>query len=153
MKYVGALTRLMEHLGDERFQALVDSTNTERVKELCDDLLKSPPPAIMTLGRTYEILSFLKDGEGVVESAVMVERVKELGIDFGKEDCEYLIAHQAEIPIAFRGKINFIFPNWRNPSLSDYVALVRWNDSCWVLVWPRLVSDWSDRTRLLRRKP
>ena len=52
--------------------------NRDRVSSFCDELLKAAPPTIITVGgRTYEILPFLKEGDGnSVKGAVMVERAK-----------------------------------------------------------------------------
>ena len=64
------LAHMWEQLGDERFQALISSDNTGKVKDLCDQLLKDAiPTKLVNIGpenRSYDILSFLRDGEEYV---------------------------------------------------------------------------------------
>ena len=151
------LAHLEEQLGDERFQALIDSDNTGRVKDFCDGLAKavgSALPTEMTVGgRVYEILSFLREEDGgSVRGDVMVSRAKELGANLGKEDCEFLLAHQADIPAALRGKIVFVFPDWRCPGGRGGVACVGWGGGGWCQDWGWLSYDWNGDVRLLRRK-
>ena len=151
------LAHLEEQLGDERFQALIDSDNTGRVKDFCDGLAKavgSALPTEMTVGgRVYEILSFLREEDGgSVRGDVMVSRAKELGANLGKEDCEFILAHQADIPVALRGKVTFVFPDWRHPDDRESVAYVDWRVGGWCQGWGWLSDGWYGHGRLLRRK-
>lgn len=148
------LAHLEEQLGEERFEALIDSGNTGKVKEFCDQLLKDALPTTMTVGdRTYDILGFLKEeDQGSVVGKVMVRRAKGMDANLGEDDGQYLLDHQEDIPVALRGKVVFIFPAWRHPGDSDYVACVGWYGDRWSRHWHWLGSDFCDGGRLLRRK-
>ena len=115
---------------------------------------ESELPTEMTVGgRVYEILSFLREEDGgSVRGDVMVSRAKELGANLGKEDCEFILAHQADIPVALRGKIVFVFPDWRSPVDREDVAYVGWGGDGWYQFWGWLASGWLGFDRLLRRK-
>ena len=55
----------------------------------------------MTVGdRTYKILSFSRKDEGSMNGYTMVERAKEMSAHLGKDDGEYLLEHQLDIPVA-----------------------------------------------------
>ena len=71
------LAHLYEQLGEDRFQVLISSDNTGKVKDFCDQLLKDALPTTMTVGdRTYDILGFLRGDETSVVGHTMVERAK-----------------------------------------------------------------------------
>jgi len=109
--------------------------------------------SFMTLGnRTYEYFSYLRDGETTIGGQTMADRAAKMNGNLGQEDCEFVLAHQAEIPAALCGKAVFVFPGWRLPGGSSRVACVRWGDDCWVLDWDWLGFDWYGSGRLLRRK-
>jgi hypothetical protein len=147
------LAHLVEQLGEERFQILISSGNTGKVKDFCDELIKSALPTEMTVGgRTYEILSFLKGDEKSVAGYTMVERAHEMNAHLGKDDCEFILAHQDEIPAALRGKDELVFPDMRDPDDCGLVAYLRWDDDGWYQHWDWLDDDWDDNVRLLRRK-
>ncbi|MFA5128798.1 MAG: hypothetical protein WC445_02390 [Patescibacteria group bacterium] len=110
-------------------------------------------PTEMTVGgRTYEILSFLREGEERVHGHTMVARAEKLGAYLGKEDCEFILAHQDEIPAALRGKIVFVFPDMRYPVGRECVAYLRWRGDRWYQYWGWLDVGWDDGARVLRRK-
>ncbi len=147
------LAHLKEQLGDERFAALIDSGNTGKVKEFCDQLLKDALPTTMTVGgRTYDILGFLEEGETSVVGSTMVVRAKEMSAHLGKDDGQHLLDHQEDIPEALRGKVAFVFTAWRHPVNPENVAYVNWSGDRWVQNWNGLGSGWSGRDRVLRRK-
>ena len=102
--------------------------------------------------RTYEILGFLRGDEQSVAGSVMVERAKEMQANLGQDDGQYLLDHQEEIPEAFRGKVVFVFPDWRNPDSPEGVACVCWGGGRWLRRWLWLGGGFRDRCRLLRRK-
>ncbi|MBI5071616.1 hypothetical protein HZB93_01850 [Candidatus Falkowbacteria bacterium] len=118
------------------------------------DVKKPEIPTEMTVGgRVYEILSFLREEDnGFVRGDVMVSRAKELGANLGKEDCEFLLTHQDEIPPALRGKVVFVFPDLRRPGDREHVAYLHWDDGGWYRHWYWLSDDWDGYDRLLRRK-
>jgi hypothetical protein len=110
------------------------------------------PTEITVGGRVYEILSFLREGEKSVPGDVMVSRAKELGANLGQEDCEFILAHQADIPAALRNKVIFVFPDLRRPDVRENVAYLYWVDDGWYRLWNWLSDDWFGNARLLRRK-
>ena len=148
------LAHLREQLGDERFAALISSDNTGKVKEFCDGLVKDVIPTTMTIaGRTYDILSFLREDKESVVGHTMVERAKEmLSAHLGEDDGRYILDHQDEIPAVLRGKIVFVFTDWRRPDYSGHVYYVCWDDVRWIQDWGWLDGDWGDYYRVLRRK-
>ncbi len=147
------LTYLHEQLGDDRFALLIDSENTGKVKEFCDQILKDAIPTSFTIGdRTYDILGFLKGDEESVVGHTMVARAKEMSANLGKEDGEHILKHQHEIPVTFRGKVELVFPNWRLPDDSKCVYYVLWVGDRWDKYWHLLDIHWSDRHRFLRPK-
>ena len=111
------------------------------------------PTKTLTVGdRTYEILGFLRGDEKSVSGSVMVERAKEMQANLGQKDGQYLLDHQEEIPEALRGKVVFVFPDWRRPDDPESVAYVTWDGHRWVQDWRWLGRDFDDRARVLRRK-
>ncbi len=148
-----ATAHLSEQLGDERFAALISSDNTGKVKKFCDELIANGITTTITIGdRTYDLLGFLKGDEESVKGDVMVKRAKKMGANSGQDDGQYLLDHQAEIPEALRGKVAFIFTDWRRPGDSRHVAFVGWRGGCWSRHWDWLGDDWHGFGRLLRRK-
>jgi len=150
-----ALAHLVEQLGDERFQALISSNNTGKVKEFCDTLVKDAIPIEMTIGgRTYDLLGFLKGNEKSVKGDTMVERAKEMNANLGQDDGQHLLDNQQDIPAALRGKVVFVFTDWRRPGGPGRVACVYWDEDSqrWVQDWDWLGCVWGGRDRVLRRK-
>ena len=117
------------------------------------EAVTSALPTEMTVGgRTYEILGFLKGDEESVPGDVMVSCAKEMGANLGKDDCDHLLAHQNEIPVALRGKIVFVFPDMRSPGDRGYVAYLYWLGGRWVVGFYWLGGVWVGSYRVLRRK-
>ena len=115
--------------------------------------VKARVSTTMTIGdRTYEILGFLRGDEKSVPGSVMVERAKEMQANLGQDDGQYLLDHQEEIPQALRGKVVFVFPDWRRPGDPGCVACVDWRGNRWVQDWYWLDCVWYDIDRVLRRK-
>lgn len=112
----------------------------------------SLPTEITVGGRTYEILSFLREGEDCVPGCAMVARAEKVGANLRKEDCEFLLAHQDEIPPVLRSKIVFVFPGWRHPDAPGKVACLTWGGGSWYQFWHWLVYVWHGHGRVLRRK-
>ena len=108
----------------------------------------------MTVGdRTYDILGFLRGDEESVVGHTMVDRSKETNANLGKEDGEHILKHQDEIPVALRGKVVFVFPDWRHPDDPEFAFYVYWGGDRWVQVWGWLGrGDCDGHDRLLRRK-
>ncbi|MDP3900612.1 MAG: hypothetical protein Q8Q23_06065 [bacterium] len=110
-------------------------------------------PTEMTIaGRTYEILGFLWGDEKLVVGSTMVARAQEMNAHLGKDDGQYLLVHQDEIPAALRGKVIFVFTDWRLPGDSGCVCGVQWLDDLYIEGWNWLAGGWGGGCRLLRRK-
>ena len=148
------LAHLYEQLGEDRFQVLISSDNTGKVKDFCGQLLKDALPTTMTVGdRTYDILGFLLGDETSVVGHTMVGRAKELSAHLGADDGQYLLDHQQDIPVVFRGKVVFVFTDWRRPGGSGRVCYVCWGGGRWVQDWSWLGRVyWGGHDRVLRRK-
>jgi hypothetical protein len=150
------LAHLWVQLGEERFQALISSDNTGKVKEFCDGLLKSAIPTELTnIGpekRTYDMLSYLRGDEKSVVGHTMVERAVEMNANLGEGDGQYLLDNQQDIPVALRGKVVFVFTGWRHPDNSEDVYYVYWSVDRWVRDWHWIVCRWDVDGRVLRRK-
>lgn len=145
-----ALAHLVEQIGEDGFAALISSDNTGKVKEFVMSLLKV---ITMLIGdRTYEVLSYLHEGETSISCKTMVARAKEMGVDGSEEAGRHLLENQADIPVEFRGKVVFVFPDWRHPDGSSLIACVYWDDDRWVLGWRWAGHRWRGDVRLLRRK-
>ena len=114
---------LQREIGNVFFTALVSSDNTEAVRKFTKSL-----PITLTIGdRVYDSLSFLRGDEKSVRGPVMVDRSKEMNAHLGKEEGEYLLEHQGDIPEELRGEIVFVFTDWRHPDDSEHVYYVYWS--------------------------
>lgn len=150
LKTVGHLQR---ELGDGLFAALIDPANTGKVREFAQKLAEDALSTEMTIGSvTYEILSFHEGDEKSVGGSVMVERAKKLDANQGKSERERLLANQADIPIALRGKVVFVFTDDRHPDNPENVCCVCWSGGRWVERWLWLGRGWLRSCRVLRRK-
>ena len=153
MDTLRSVSHLQRELGDDLFNALVSSDNTEAVRQFVGGLVKDTLPTEMTVsGRTYEILGFLQGDEKSVVGHTMVTRAKEMQAHLGKDDGQHLLDHQEEIPEILRGKVVFVFTDWRNPALSGHVAYVIWRGGRWVRLWVWLAYGRLGNARVLRRK-
>ncbi len=145
------LAHLREQLGEGRFMALIDPENTGKVREFCDSL---PLPAEMIISsRTYQIMDFMRKGEKSVRGCVMVERAKKMQANLGQGDGQYLLDHQEEIPVTLRGRVAFVFPDWRKDDDPEYVIYIAWDGNRWVKFWGWLPAVFYINHRLLRPKP
>ncbi|MDP3245300.1 MAG: hypothetical protein Q8M83_06650 [bacterium] len=153
MSNLRKLAHLEEQLGEDRFGVLISSDNTGKVKAFCDELLKDTLPSTITIaGRTYNILGFLKGKETSVVGHTMVERAKEMAAHLGEDDGKHILEHKNEIPVALRGKVAFVFTDWRHPDYPEDVAGVFWYGGRWVQLWYWLGNDWFGHRRVLCRK-
>ena len=144
---------LQRELGDELFEALVSSDNTAAVREFAAKLAGILPTAMTIGNRSYDILAILREGDGKsVLGTAMVERAIEMSAHNGKGECCHLLEYQAEIPVALRGKVAFIFTDYRHPDDPEDVAYVDWSGDRWVQCWYWLDSDFHGICRVLRRK-
>jgi len=102
--------------------------------------------------RTYELLKILRDGETRISGSALVERAKEMDAHLGEEDARYIMEHQGDIPVALRGKIDFVFLGWRRPDGPDDVACLYWYGGVWNQSWRGIGSYWVVNGRLVRSK-
>jgi len=120
MDTLRSTAHLQREIGDELFDALVSSDNTDAVREFAKTLVKDAMPTSFTVGnRTYDMLSFLRGNEKSVVGHTMVERAKEMNANLGEDDGQYLLDNQQDIPVALRGKVAFVFIDWRLPDDSE----------------------------------
>ena len=154
MNTLRSVAHLQRELGGDLFNVLVSSDNTEAVRQLARELTEKALPTKMTIGdRTYEILCFLRGEETSVVGYTMVDRAKEMNAHLGQDDGEYILKHQDEIPASLRGKVVFVFTDWRHPAYPGSVYCVYWRGGRWVQVWNWLGDDdWGGGGRFLRRK-
>jgi len=113
-------------------------------------LTPSALPDTIVLPFGYEAPRIVAEGD-VVSGPTMLERAKEANAVSGKAECEDFLAHQAEIPVECRGKIVFVFTEWRHPGRPGCVAIVFWGGDCWVQYWRWLAFGWNGHHRPVRR--
>ncbi len=154
MDTLRSVAHLQKELGDDLFNAVVSSDNTAVVREFAKTLANVLPTTMTLGGRVYDLLGFLRGDEKSVRSTTMVERVKEMNANLGQDDGQHLLDHQDEIPVVLRGKVVFVFTDWRHPGVSEHVACVVWGGDSrrWVQDWNWLVYGWGGNGRVLRRK-
>jgi hypothetical protein len=153
--YFRELAHLQEQLGDERFQALVSSDNTGKVKAFCDSLLEIAGglPTEMTIGeRTYEIVQLDLGRKYDDPDVSMQERAMDMNAYLGEEDGQYLLEHKEQIPVVIRAKFAFVFLNWQKPISCQWAAMIYWRDDHWIQDWACYEHGWFGYYRLLRRK-
>lgn len=103
--------------------------------------------------RSYDMLSFLRGDETSVKGHTIVERAIEMNAHLGEDDGQYLLDNQRDIPVALRGKVAFVFTDWRHVGvISDSVYFVYWNDYRWIRFWYGLEADGLIGGLVLRRK-
>ncbi len=150
MNTLRSAAHLQREIGDDLFAALVISDNIMAVRAFAATLA---PDSMTVGGRTYDILSFLKRKEPSVFGSTMVDpRQGAEGPPRGEDDCQHLLKHQDEISAALRGKVAFIFMDWRYPGYPENVACVCWRGGRWVQVWAWLGRGWDGRHLILRHK-
>lgn len=145
---------LRREIGEALFNALMSSDHTGKVREFAEKLLV--PTEIIIGGRTYEVLSFFKEGEVGVDGNVMAIRVKGLEALLASEEIEHILKHQADIPNGIRSGVTFVLSIQDTAYLSRDVPItvgcLSWlkSDACWNLHWRGLAGKWSRHSRVLR---
>lgn len=136
-----------------------DTKTTEAcLKALRTATAKDEPAAVLPTemviaGRVYEILAFHKDGEDCIGGNTIVERAKSMDANLGEDDGQWLLKYQDQIPVALRGKVGFVFTDWRQPDDSSYVADISWRGGHWIHLRGWLNGGvWDDSYRILRRR-
>jgi hypothetical protein len=115
--------------------------------------VSQPLPTEMTIGgRTYEIISLLRENEQSVTGHMLTLRVKAKNADLGEIDGQHILKNQAEIPKILRGKIKFFFSTWHISDYPETVWLICWNGDEWELDWDHLSADFGSEFYSLRYK-
>jgi len=152
-----AMVHLENELGPDLARVIFDPANFPKVREFAQKMFKGASFTTLTIGgRVYDSLGFLRGDEKSVRGPVMVERAKGMNAHSGQDEGEYLLKHQGDIPKELRGKVVFVFTDWRGPGdYSVHVYCVYWSEDsqCWVKKWHWLARNWSDHYRVLRPKP
>ena len=114
-------------------------------------------PSKITLGkgtgheRTYDIISFFKKGEREISRFEMDKRIKALNVSLGREDRQYILRYQREIPFELRWNAFFLFNREKHPEDEALVAFVLWDKYDWICLWARF-DLWSNIVYGLRRR-
>jgi hypothetical protein len=96
----------------------------------------------------YELTKICESG--YVSGKEMLEKADKLGITSGKEDADYLLAHQDQIPEEWR-KYYLIFPKYlQDDDGYGHVAFFYWYGERWVLDFRWLGIDFSSDDRFVR---
>lgn len=156
MDILNSVAHLRREIGNDEFDALISSDNTEAVRQFAQELVEKSLPKEMTVGgRTYDILGFLQGGEKPVKGDVMVNRAETLNANLGQDDGEHILKYQNEIPVVLRGKVAFVFTGWHySGDFKDVVSYIFYgNSKQWTQTWDTLLEAIYDRRfKLLRRK-
>ena len=116
-----------------------------------EEFIKQLLPDTMTVGgRTYKIISFPHEEEKLDDGNTMVNRAKELKANLDEKEGQHILDHQGDIPAQLRGKVLFVFTDWRHPVYSEEIACVCWDGGCWVQDWRWIGRDWNGDDRVLR---
>jgi hypothetical protein len=126
-------------IGEELFQVLVDPANTKEVQKLCEQIMIR---TITIGGRTYEIVPF--NWVFGVPVSVNIEAAKKLNACLGEEDAKHFVQYQGEIPVFFRDRCYFVFPNY---DLYGAVYHFNWTGTKWSSGYGLTYA----RVKLLRR--
>lgn len=115
---------------DNLSNVLASSSNTRVVGQFVQGLGEKALPTEMTVGgRIYDLVS-LKTGEKSI-----VDNTREKNANPKKDDGDYILKHQQDIPVALRGNVIFVFSNWCSAESwknSDYCF---WQVERWVRCW------------------
>jgi len=132
---------LRTYLGKQRFRTLADDLNRSLVKEFADWLLNIElPDSIVLPDGTYEVVSFLREGEESIDGELVLQRARELGANIGATDGEYLLRHQASIPAVFRKRVTFICTSWWSSR--------EWGE-VWFIMWDDISNRWEKRRSVM----
>lgn len=146
MSDLRALAHLEEQLGEERWQALINSVNTGKIMKFCEDLVASM--IVMTIGgRNYDLLTL--QGESGDD---MVTCAKNAGAHSGKWEREHFLKHQKEIPANLRELIFVFTDDHPVGGNSEDVCFVHWSEGHWVGYWDYQREDYKGVFRFPRRK-
>lgn len=112
-------------------------------------LLENTPRRLTSAN--IEAVSFLKGNETYINGEEMVRRAVELDANYGQEDAEFLLEHQADIPKELRS-LYLVFPGtkWQGSDEDRDVPCLSWDGGQWVLFFCWLDYDFDGSDRLVR---
>ena len=117
---------------------------------MSEECIKQLLPDTMTVGgRTYKIINFPQEKEEYVNGNTIINRTKKLKANLGEKECRHIKDHQGDIPAQLRGKVFFVFTDWRRPGDSEGFADVYWDGGCWVQGWHWIGHEWAGDGRVL----
>ena len=99
-----------------------------------------------------KLVPFLHEGEDSVRGYDLIGRARyKLGVNFGQEDAEFLLDHQAEIPEEFR-QYYLVFTGtiWLDSDGRLSVPYLQWDEDRWILCWYWFDLPLDSRGRLIR---
>ena len=101
---------------------------------------------------TLELNYFLREGEGYVSGAVMMERAEEVGSNAGQLHAERMLDQQdRRIPAEWREHfLIFAGTVWRDPDGGLCVPILYWRRDGWDLDWYWLDNVFGSHDRLVR---
>ena len=140
-------TTLQDFLGQDCWSALTNPGNRQAVKAFSQTLV--PPKEIRIRDSTYEILSFLEEGETEIDFQTLLARAKKLGDEWHPFSHVFLRENQAGIPPSLQNTQTFVFPH---STRRNEVLLLAWLGHGWCFKSITTDSKWNDRYRLIRRK-
>ncbi len=115
-------------------------------------ILENVKPSKLNI-KNLEIVSFLNSDETSINGKVIRDRAIERNANFCLEDAKYLLEHQSEIPLEFRGKyIVFTATLFRDPSGYIHMAYIDFRGGRWDLYFHWIDGGWEGRYRLVRSK-
>jgi hypothetical protein len=140
---------LSDMFGDERFEAMIKMARAGKITGKVQSVL-----TLAISGREYDILTFASEVEQMVSGHTMVDRAVFMEADLGEEDGQYVLDHQQDIPVLFRGRIEFVFTSWRRRENNEDIHFISWDSdkSRWVKTFWLLTEGWFCRGRVLRPK-
>ena len=143
-RQAGELCRLLEERGvdgDEFQQGLV-----ERPDEVVI-FIRGEGSAVAAPKRRWELVAFLEEGESPITAQELAKRARELRANDTRQDAEYLLTNQEEIPAEARDLV-LVFPGWRVPD--GFVAGLSWYGERWGHDFDWVECDFGSDDRLVR---
>jgi hypothetical protein len=109
-------------------------------------LLENAPRRISSV---IDGIPFLKEGEDYINGEEMICRARELNVNYGQEDAEWLLNDQEKIPAELRNFILvFTATVLRRPDGYRHVPCLYWGGLRWDLDFGWLGLDWDSDFRL-----
>ena len=101
--------------------------------------------------RVYDLVPLFDFDETPPEKVPVLEIADAARANLGKDDGNYFLERQEEIPQEFRGKFNLVFVNWRHPCSQRRYAYLFWCECRWQQYFRSLDYDWNPKDRLVKR--